>query len=109
MATAENNRNFSYEMEGYWLEAVEEEKDLGVVVDRSIKFSKQCLEARNKANRTLGFINRNVRYKSKEVVRSLYNSYVRPHLEYCIQPWSPHYRQDINCKQTSYHRPLYTI
>lgn len=34
------NRNFSYEMEGYWLEAVEEEKDLGVMVDRTMKFSK---------------------------------------------------------------------
>lgn len=83
-------------MEGCWLEAVEEGKDLGVVIDRTMKFSKQCLEARNRANRILGFINRNVSYKSKEVVRSLYNSYVRPHLEYCIQAWSPHYRQDIN-------------
>ena len=96
MHIGKHNRNFSYEMEGCWLEAVEEERDLGVVVDRTMKFSKQCLEARNRANRTLGFINRNVSYKSKEVVRSLYNAYVRPHLEYCIQAWSPHYRQDIN-------------
>lgn len=91
-----DNRNFSYEMEGDWLESVEEEKDLGVVVNRTMKFSKQCLVAKNRANKTLGFINRNVSYKSKEVVRSLYNAYVRPHLEYCIQAWSPHYRQDID-------------
>ena len=96
MHLGKDNTNFNYEMEGCWLEAVEEGKDLGVVIDRTMKFSKQCLEARNRANRILGFINRNVSYKSKEVVRSLYNSYVRPHLEYCIQAWSPHYRQDIN-------------
>ena len=96
MHIGKDNRNFSYDMEGCWLETVEEEKDLGVVVDKKMKFSKQCLEARNRANRTLGFINRNVSYKSKEVVRSLYNAYVRPHLEYCIQAWSPHYKQDIN-------------
>ena len=96
MHIGRENRYFSYEMEGCWIETVEEEKDLGVVVDKTMKFSKQCLEARNRANRTLGFINRNVSYKSKEVVRSLYNAYVRPHLEYCIQAWAPHYRQDIN-------------
>lgn len=47
-------------MEGVWLEAVENEKDLGVVTDKTMKFSKQCLQARNRANRILGFINRNV-------------------------------------------------
>ena len=82
MHLGKDNTNFNYEMEGCWLEAVEEGKDLGVVIDRTMKFSKQCLEARNRANRILGFINRNVSYKSKEVVCSLYNSYVRTHLEY---------------------------
>ena len=70
--------------------------DLGVVVDMSLKFSKQCIEAKNRANRVLGYIKRNVSYKSKEVILKLYNSYVRPHLEYCIQAWSPHFRHDIN-------------
>ena len=57
MHVGKDNREFKYVMEGCWLEAVGEEKDLGVVDDRTMKFSKQCLEARNKANRTLGFIN----------------------------------------------------
>ena len=78
------NKNFNYEMEGTWLENCEKERDLGVVVDRELKFLDQCLEARNRANRMLGFIKRNVTYKSKEVVLQLYNSYVRPYLEYCV-------------------------
>ena len=109
MHLGKDNRNFSYEMEGCWLEAVGEEKDLGVVVNRTMKFSKQCLETRNSANRTLGFININVSYESKEVVCCLYNAYVRPHLEYCIQAWSPHYRQDVNLLEAVQRRVIRMI
>src|SRR6201990_2057809 len=35
-------------------------------------------------------------YKSKEVISKLYNSYVRPALEYCAQVWAPHLRKDID-------------
>ena len=42
----------------------------------------------------LGAINRNVSYKSEEVVTKLYIAYVRPHLEYCVQAWSPTYDKD---------------
>ena len=37
----------------------------------------------------LGIINRGVSYKSDEVISKLYRSYVRPHLEHCIQFWKP--------------------
>ena len=36
----------------------------------------------------MGIINRKVPYKSTEVISKLYGSYIRPHLEYCIQFWS---------------------
>jgi hypothetical protein len=27
----------------------------------------------------------------------LYNCYIRPHLEYAVQAWSPYFLEDINC------------
>ena len=96
MHIGNNNIRFNYEMSENWLDECVIEKDLGIKVDINMNFSEQSLEARNKANRMLGFIGRNVTYKSKEVVRRLYNSYVRPHLEYSIQAWRPHFRKDIN-------------
>ena len=71
------------------VKSVDKERDLGVLMSKDLKFSKQCLLAKNKANLMLGIINRGVSYKSSEVISKLYRSYVRPHLEYCIQFWSP--------------------
>ena len=96
MHMGHNNSAFNYSMNGQWLDSCETEKDLGVWFSSDLKQAKQCVEARNKANRILGFINRNVNYKSKEVIMKLYKSYVRPHLEYCIQAWKPHQNGDIS-------------
>jgi hypothetical protein len=52
----------------------------------------------------LGIIKRNVHYKSKEVISKLFNSYVRPTLEYCLQAWSPYYRHDIEMVESVYRR-----
>ena len=35
----------------------ESEKDLGVVIEKSLKVSRQCLEARNTANRKINIYN----------------------------------------------------
>ena len=99
-----NNPKFGYSMSGVWLEPSNVEKDLGIFIDDKLKFSKQVLEARNKANRMLGFISRNVAHRSKEVIKTLYNAYVRPHLEYCVQAWSPHYKNDIEMLEKVQHR-----
>ena len=43
----------------------------------------------------LGIINRGVSYKSAVVISKLYRSYVRPHLEYCVQFWTPINVKDV--------------
>ena len=48
-----------------------------------------------KAFGMLGFIGQNIEYRSWDVLLKLYKTLVRPHLEYCVQFWSPYYRKDI--------------
>ena len=72
------------------------ERDLGVIVENSGKYSEQCVMSVKKANAMLGIIKRNIHFKSKEVIVKLYKSLVRPRLEYCIQAWNPHLRRDID-------------
>ncbi len=50
-------------------------KNLGVTVVSSLKFPQQCKEAVGKANRMLGFINRNFSFENKDVILPLYISF----------------------------------
>ena len=59
-----NKEHFSYSLDNNWLVDNNSEKDLGVIIDSKLKFHEQCISARNRANRALGFINKNVSYKT---------------------------------------------
>ena len=87
-------RQTVYEMGGQRLNQIEKERDLGVTINCKLSASDQVADARSKALRMLGAINRNVSYKSAEVISKLYCAFVRPHLEYCVQAWSPTYEKD---------------
>ncbi len=52
-------------MSGVKLESVHCVKDLGVTIASNLKFSQHCKEAECKANRMLGFINRNLPLRIK--------------------------------------------
>ena len=90
------NTNMNYEMGGTILSTTVIEKDLGVTMDANMKVSEQCRIAASKANQVLGMIRRNITYKDKSLIVPLYKAIVRPHLEYCIQAWSPYLRKDID-------------
>jgi len=77
------------------LQSTIEEKDLGIYVTSDLKPSRQCAQASQKAMSVLGMIRRNFRRITVREFKILYNSYVRPHLEYCIQAWCPHLVSDI--------------
>ncbi len=73
---------------------VNEEKDLGVVMDKNLKFVAHIQTVVKKANRMLGVIKRTFKYIDKEVFLNLYKAIVRPHLEYASNVWSVIYKKD---------------
>ena len=56
----------------------------------------QCNKAACEANRRLGMIKRNFRFKARSVMLPLYKSIERSHFDYCVQARRPHYRKDID-------------
>lgn len=96
MHIGHNNSMAQYVMNGHNLEEVIEERDLGVILQNDLKSRSQCLKAVSIANRILGMIKRTFSVRDKEVILQLYKSLVRPHLEYSVQAWNPHFQKDID-------------
>jgi ribonuclease P/MRP protein subunit RPP40 len=95
------NPRYSYYMGGFApagvvLEEVHEEKDLGVIISESLKPAAQCAKAVKKANSVLGQMSRSFHFRDRNVWIRLYKTFVRPHLELCVQAWSPWYVKDCD-------------
>ena len=61
------------------------EKDLGIWLSSTLRPSVQCLKAYSKAMQSLATIKRSFKYITQDSFSILYKTYIRPHIEYCIQ------------------------
>ena len=66
-----------------------------MLVAGKLVMSQQYVLAAQTTNHTLGCIKRSTASRSREAILPLYSALVRPHLEYCLQMWSPQYRRDM--------------
>ena len=76
------------------LEFTTEEKDLGVIIDRKLNFLSDIVTQVKKANKMMGLIRRSYTYLDVTSFGYLFNSLVRPHLEYCVSIWHPLLKKD---------------
>ena len=94
-----NNPQNTFLLGGHILATVFEDRDFDIIVRNDLKVSGQCVKGIKTANQVLGMIKETFFYKTIDSLLPLYKSLVRPHLEYCMQAWSPHLRKDIDLEE----------
>ena len=85
-----NEIDASYILEGTFLENVESIKYLGVTITNDLKWNSHIRNVCSRANRTLGFLRRNLFSCPQDVKEAAYKTLVRPILEYGSTVWDPH-------------------
>ena len=78
------------------LTTTELERDLGVLVATNCKWHEQVAAAVAKANRVFGMLKRTFTSRSPKLWRGLWLQYIRPHVEFATQVWSPQFKGDID-------------
>ena len=71
------------------IEQVNSEKDLGVIIDSTLKFFEHINLKIKIANKNLGII-----FSLEKIFMNLFKSFVRPLLAYASSVWSPVYKKD---------------
>ena len=85
-----NKIDDSYTLERTALENVESIKYLVVTINSDLKWNSHIRIVCSKANRTLGFLRRNLFSCLQDVKETAYKTLVRPILEYGSTVWDPH-------------------
>ena len=72
------NPQQSYNMNGHTLESITQEKDLGVIIDNSLKFHVHTAAAVKKANQVLRVIKKSYCTRDAETISTIYKAMVGP-------------------------------
>ena len=104
ISRAQNLIQTHYVLHGQVLEAVDHAKYLWLEISHDLKWNHYVQNVTTKANRTLGYIRRNIRTKHKGIRQTAYQTLVRPQLEYASPVWSPHTDNNVSKIEAVQHR-----
>ena len=78
-----------YNLGGSELEELSSHSYLGVEISHDLKWNTHIAKITSSANKTLGFIKRNLSSCTKDTKAAAYTALVRPTIEYCSSVWDP--------------------
>ena len=81
---------YTYTLHGYQFEHANKDTYLGVTIQSDLKWDSHINSITTKANKTLGFLRRNINVSCTTVKEQAYKSLVRPSLEYACFVWDPY-------------------
>ena len=90
-----NNGKYEYKINGKGLKDTGKEKDLGITISQNLKWETHITSVVGRAFGMLNVIRRTFEYLDEENFKNLYKTFIRPHLEYNVQVWSPYLQKDI--------------
>ena len=83
-----------YKLHGHSLSRVTSAKYLGVTITEDLRWDSHINDICAKANRTLGFLRRNINIGSVAIKQQAYYTLVRPLVEYASTVWDPHTKRN---------------
>ncbi len=86
----------NYKIHGHTLEHVTYAKYLGITITSDLKWENHINNITQKANRTIGFLKRNLNIANSNIKEKAYTSLVRPTVEYASAVWDPYLHKDNN-------------
>ena len=82
-------------LHGQTLEVVSCARYLRVDISNDLSWKSHVTRISNTANKSLGFLRRNLKAKNPQLGERAYKAIVRPQLEYAALVWDPHHQDDI--------------
>ena len=70
------------------LEQTDLAKYLGVYIDKQLSWSKHIEIRNNKFDKRIGILAKRCKYVQKETMKNLFNSFLKPYIEYGIPTWN---------------------
>lgn len=90
-----NNPCNTYFLGGKEIKVVNEQKDLGIIISKNLKWNMHISQTVKKANTLIYLIQKAFTNNSVEMMKKIYTTFIRPKLEYAHIVWNPYFVKDI--------------